>query len=139
MVYALRLLVGGINRTTVQTSAEASTTLNSMINTNPSLPNVIQDSDPRFSVEEAILRAAIYIPSTFITLNASNISAIVMVLGTAVPGGQRWTVGYAKNSLKIGLPILSGSIYLTIHCKTLRFLQNMWPMLSTTYHGIWGM
>lgn len=119
-VYALRLLLGGINPTTVQTSVEALTTFNSMTNTNPSLPNVIKDSDPRFSVEESILRAAIYIPSTFVTLNASNISAIVMVPGTAVPGGQTWAVGYAKKFIQDGI---ANPVWLNIPTNTLQDAQ----------------
>ena len=119
-VYALRLLIGGINPTTVQSSVEALTTFNSMTNTNPSLPNVSKDGDPRFSVDEAILRAAIYIPSTFVTLNASNIPAIVMVPGTAVPGGQTWAVGYAKKFIQ---DRIANPVWLNIPTNTLQDAQ----------------
>ena len=94
LIYALDLLVQGINPKNSQDDTSASTTFNSMTNQNPFLPDVVKAIDPTFSVSEAILRAAMYFPSTFSTLNASNISAIVMVPPTAVPGGQSWALSY---------------------------------------------
>lgn len=94
--YAMDLLVEGINPKNIPDSLGALTTSNSMANQNPPLPNVIKDGDPTFSVAESILRAAMYFPEGFNTLNASGIPAIVMIPPTAIPGGQTWAVSYAK-------------------------------------------
>ena len=118
--YAARLLIGGINPTTIRNSVEALTTFNSMTNKNLPLSNVIKTGDPKFSVKETVLRAAIYIPSTFVTLNALNISAIVMVPGTAVPGGQTWAVGYAKKFIQ---DKIANPVWLNIPSNTLQDAQ----------------
>ena len=94
--YAMDLLVEGINPKNIPDSVGALTTFNSMTNENPPLSNVIKDGDPTFSVAESILRAAMYFPEGFNTLNASGIPAIVMIPPTAIPGGQTWAVSYAK-------------------------------------------
>jgi hypothetical protein len=105
--YAVKLLLYGINPKSIKTSVEALTTFNSITNDNLPLSNVIKPGDPTFSTNETTLRAAIYIPSTFVALNASNLSAIVMVPGTGAPGGQVWAVGHAKKFVqdKIANPV----------------------------------